>query len=219
MDFDDVYASERVTRKFSNKRVSSRQIKQIIQLAQQSPSLLNSQPWRVYAITDKPLRQLRSEFAEWWDRKEKPYEDFTTLLKVKWNTFATQNIANFGAAQAYFFYDKINLFNESNRAMFNAPCILYLTVPKDSPYWSVYDLGIFSQSIMLNALNCGLGVMPAHNLVAYPDLIRKYVPIPDDEMVAMGIGIGYKDENAEVNHDKFIPSRLPIDTIYKMINK
>ncbi len=94
--------------------------------------------------------------------------------------------------------------------MFNAPAIIFLTVPKKSPAWSVFDLGFFAQSIMLLAINRGLGIMPANSMVSYPDLVRKYAKIPEDEAV------GYIDKNAEINDPKFIPARVPFEKIYKL---
>ncbi|WP_251717419.1 nitroreductase family protein, partial [Lactobacillus agrestimuris] len=84
------------------------------------------------------------------------------------------------------------------------------------PAWSVFDLGIFAQSIMLVAINNGLSVMPAHSLVSYPDIIRKYAEIPEDESIGMAIGLGYKDRNAEVNDPKFYPARVPFEKIFKL---
>ncbi|GFZ26258.1 nitroreductase [Lactobacillus corticis] len=216
MDFEDVYAREHVTRKFLNRKVNEKTIAQIIRAAQNSPSLLNSQPWRAYAVMGDALQDLRKEYEAMVQEGAHAHEDFASMLSLHWDTFPSQNMANLGASQTYFFNNKLELFNDSNNTMFNAPCVIYLTIPKESPAWSVFDLGIFGQSIMLLALNKGLAVMPAHSLVAYPELVRKYAGIPEDESVGMAIGIGYEDKKAEVNDAKFIPKRLPLKSIYKL---
>ncbi|CDI57677.1 Nitroreductase [Lactobacillus helveticus CIRM-BIA 951] len=64
---------------------------------------------------------------------------------------------------------------------------------------------------MLLAINRGLGIMPAHSMVSYPDLVRKYAKIPEDEAVGMAIAVGYIDKNAEINDSKFIPARVPFE--------
>ena len=51
MDFDEVFKKERVTRKFTNRKVNERLLAKIVKDAQHSPSLLNSQPWHVYMVT------------------------------------------------------------------------------------------------------------------------------------------------------------------------
>lgn len=217
MDFKEVYKKERVTRKFTNRKVSEKLLEKIIRQAQLSPSLLNSQPWRAYVVTGEPLEKLRAESKAKLKAGEKPDEDFASMLSLEWDTFPSQNMATMGASQTYFFRNKLSLFNESNNDMFNAPAIVFLTIPQKSPAWSVFDLGIFAQSIMLLAIDNGLSVMPAHSLVSFPDLVRKYAQIPESEMVGMAIGLGYPDRSAEVNDPKFFPDRVPFEKIYKLV--
>lgn len=216
MDFEEVYKKERVTRKFTNRKVNEKLLAKVVKQAQHSPSLLNSQPWRAYVVTGESLNSLREEQIKRVDEEAEPEEDFASMLSLDWSTFPSQNMATMGAFQTYFFRNKSNLFNTANRDMFNAPAIVYLTIPRVSPAWSVFDLGIFAQSLMLIAINNGLAVMPAHSLVSYPDLVRKYANIPDDEMVGMAVALGYPDRSAEVNDPKFFPDRVPFEKIYKL---
>lgn len=217
MDFKEVYNKERVTRKFTNRKVNEKLLEKIIREAQLSPSLLNSQPWRAYVVTGEPLENLRAESKEKIAAGEKPDEDFASMLSLDWDTFPSQNMATMGASQTYFFRNKLSLFTESNNDMFNAPAIVFLTIPQKSPAWSVFDLGIFAQSIMLLAIDNGLSVMPAHSLVSFPDMVRKYAQIPETEMVGMAIGLGYPDRGAEVNDPKYFPDRVPFEKIYKLV--
>ncbi|MBA1392652.1 nitroreductase [Lactobacillus sp. XV13L] len=217
MEFNDVYRHERVTRKFTSRKVNEKLLAEIIKRAQQSPSLLNSQPWKAYMVTGKALSNLKNAVKQKIDNKIKPHENFATMLALNWDPYPSQNMAAVGAFQPYFFYNKMELFTTANNSMFNAPDIVFLTIPQSSPAWSVYDLGIFSQSIMLLAIDEGLAVMPAHSMVSYPELVRKYGHIPEDELVGMAIGLGYPDKAAEVNNPKYIPGRLPFEKIYKLV--
>lgn len=216
MNFKEVFQNEHVTRRFTNRRVPEKAIAEIIEKAQQSPSLLNSQPWRAYVIMGDALEGFKKAAAENMDNKVKPNEDFAAMLSLDWDTFPSSNMAMMGASQSFFFRNKLHLFTEANKTTFNAPAIIFLTIPKKSPAWSVFDLGIFAQSIMLLAINRGLGIMPAHSMVSYPDLVRKYARIPENESVGMAIAIGYIDKNAEVNDPVFIPKRVPFNKIYKI---
>ena len=217
MEFNKVYNHERVTRKFTSRKVNEKLLAKIVQKAQLSPSLLNSQPWKVYMLTGDALDGLKKEVKTQIDNNVEPHEDFVKMLSLNWDSYPSQNMAAVGASQPYFFNNKMELFSESNNDMFNAQDIAFLTIPRTSPAWSVYDLGIFSQSIMLLALNEGLSIMPAHSMVSYPELVRKYCKIPEDELVGMAIGLGYQDNAAEVNDPKFYPDRLPFKKIYKLI--
>lgn len=217
MNFKDVYEKEHVTRKFTNRKLQEKTIAGIVKMAQQSPSLLNSQPWRAYVLMGDALSKFKATSAKKIDDKEAAHEDFASMLSLDWDTYPSRNMATMGASQSFFFRNKLQLFNDANKTMFNAPAIIFLTVPKKSPAWSVFDLGIFAQSIMLLAINRGLGVMPAHSMVSYPELVREYAQIPDDEAVGMAIAVGYIDKNAEINDPKFIPKRVPFNEIYKVV--
>ena len=59
MDFKEVFQKEHVTRKFTNRKVPENAIAEIIKKAQQSPSLLNSQPWRAWVLVGMPWKNLR----------------------------------------------------------------------------------------------------------------------------------------------------------------
>jgi nitroreductase len=59
--------------------------------------------------------------------------------------------------------------------------------------WSIFDLGLFSQSLMLAAQHYGLGSAIAVTLAAHPDLIRKELKIPDELSIIIGIALGYPD--------------------------
>ncbi|MDB6231193.1 nitroreductase [Lactobacillus amylovorus] len=218
MNFKEVFQNEHVTRKFTNRKVPEKAIAEIVEQAQQSPSLLNSQPWRAYVLMGDALAEFKKAAIENSDNKVKPNEDFASMLSLDWDTFPSSNMATMGASQSFFFRNKLNLFTEANKNMFNAPAIIFLTIPRKSPAWSVFDLGIFAQSIMLLAVNRGLGIMPAHSMVSYPDLVRKYAGISEDEYVGMAIAVGYIDKNAEINDPVFIPKRVPFNKIYKVSN-
>ena len=49
----------------------------------------------------------------------------------------------------------------------------------------------------------------AYSLVTYPDVLRKYLKVPDDEDIIVGIALRYEDEDKIVN--KFRSTRLLLD--------
>jgi len=83
--------------------------------------------------------------------------------------------------------------------LFDAPAIVFLTLPKEASKWAIMDLGAFEMAIMLSAANKGIASMPAYAFVKYPEIIRSHLPIPDEEDIAMGIGLGYAKEDAHIN--------------------
>ena len=57
----------------------------------------------------------------------------------------------------------------------------------------------------------------AYSLVTYPDVLRKYLKVPDDEDIIVGIALRYEDEDKIVN--KFRSTRLPLDKFCHFRNK
>ena len=72
---------------------------------------------------------------------------------------------------------------------------LKLTVHKGHSEWSIYDLGGFGMSLMLAAKDLGVDSVVAYELTKYPDVLRKYVNIPDTEDIAIGIAFGYESDD------------------------
>jgi len=86
-----------------------------------------------------------------------------------------------------------------NFEFFGAPAVAYLCMDKSLGFWSIFDLGLLSQSLMLEAKEWGLDSIPALMLVAYPDVIREELSIPKHFSVVFGIGVGYGTEQSRPN--------------------
>jgi hypothetical protein len=82
---------------------------------------------------------------------------------------------------------------ERNSRFFDAPVVVYLCMDRALTPWSIFDIGMLSQSIMLAAQEYGVDSIPAVMLAAYPELIRAELHIPPDLLVLFGIGLGYRD--------------------------
>lgn len=214
MEFKDVLSREHATRKFTDQRVSEKTVRKVIEEARRTPSLLNSQPWRIYVAEGEVAKAIRKEHEEKTLANEEPHEEFDSLLNVEWDTFPSKNMATMSETLDYFLRGEADDFDQAQLKLFNAPVIVFLTIPKQSPAWSIFDLGGFSQTLMLAANNRGLSTMPAHAFVKYPEVIRKYLDIPEDETIGIGIGLGYPNKKATINNYK--SKRVPLDEILKI---
>lgn len=86
-------------------------------------------------------------------------------------------------------------FSILNQEMFNAAAMVFIAMDQHLGVWSVFDIGAFSQSIMLAAQEYGVQSIPAIAYVNHPDLIRCEMNIPDDKIIVFGIGLGYESKN------------------------
>lgn len=93
--------------------------------------------------------------------------------------------------------------------LFNTPALIYLTLPKNTSEWSIYDLGAFGQTLMLAAADRKVDSMPAQEIVKYPSVVKNIMQIPDDKQLVMGIALGYSDQATKIN--SFYTKRSEVD--------
>lgn len=90
-------------------------------------------------------------------------------------------------------------FGAASAALWQAPAMAYITVPKTTPVWSIYDTGAFAQTLMLAAASHGVDTMVAYENVKYPAEIRAHLPISATERIVAGIALGYRSDD-KINH-------------------
>ena len=99
---------------------------------------------------------------------------------------------------------------EARASLFGAPALLYLTIPRAAPQWSLYDLGAFAQTLMLAARDRGLDTIPAYELVRYPAEAREEMGIPDDEILVVGVALGHR---ADALINSLVTNRAPVEQV------
>ena len=63
MEFTQAVADRHSVRDFTGQPVSREDLVDIVRTAQQAPSWMNSQPWRVYAATGRTLEEIKERHA------------------------------------------------------------------------------------------------------------------------------------------------------------
>ena len=79
---------------------------------------------------------------------------------------------------------------------FGAPNAIYICMDKGiNQHYGPFDIGSITGTICLLAHEKGLGTCILAGSVHYPDVIRKYINIPESKIIVIGIAIGYPDTN------------------------
>jgi nitroreductase len=107
-------------------------------------------------------------------------------------------------------------FGALNQSFFNAPAVIYICMDKILSEWSLYDIGAYSQSLMLAAVEHGLGAIQAITLMLFPDILRSEMSIPENLKLTIGIAIGYVDKGHGVNN--FVSARDPVSETVRFFN-
>ena len=194
--FDELMKDRHSARDFQSKKIPEETLKKIITIALDSPSWCNSQPWKVYVVTGKTLEEIRKEWIAKNEEKIKGYADLQPVHRTEFSERCQKNMEEeFKLIKEQTKDPEMTSFWRKNIECFNAPAVVYLALHKGHSKWSCYDLGGFGMALMLAAKDLGVDSVVAYELVKYPDVLRKYVKIPDDEDIAVGIALGYENDD------------------------
>ncbi|CAH1851829.1 nitroreductase [Convivina praedatoris] len=217
MEFQKVLAERRATRAFTDQPIALDDLQQIVQLAQQAPSWVNSQPVRVTIATGDTLAKMRRQHAQLNHNQEvhshsvipyRPKNEWDSAAQANMDDWFEGNIEQVGI-------DWRQLSTAAADQLYNAQAIVYLTLPKNYSEWSLIDTGAFSQNIMSAALDRGIASIPAFEFVKYADALRTNIQLPDGQVPIVGIGLGYADQAAAIN--KIHANRMPVDEVLTIL--
>lgn len=218
MEFTTVNRERHSVRDFSTRQVSLDKIRQIVKAAQQAPSWVNSQPWKVYVATGKTLKKIKQMSQNQDNNQVKGQPDLAVMAREDWAQVPQANMKAWGR-QIVSYFDS---YDEAHSTMSglayqlnNAPAIAYITIPQQAPDWAIFDAGAFAQTMMLAAKNLAIDSIPTYNSVRFPQKLRKIMNIPRDERLVIGIELGYA-EKTKINH--YRSTRQPLDEILKIEN-
>lgn len=79
-------------------------------------------------------------------------------------------MAKWGQELQSYLGDQMPQMSAAQAHLFNAAALVYLVLPQGATDWSVYDLGAFGQTLM-----------PAYEIIRYPDAVRKLMGIPANQ--------------------------------------
>jgi len=217
MNVTDCLNSRFTSRAFKPDAVAKETILSIMEAATQSPSWGNTQPWEIFIASGLALERLRSAYTEHFIQdipihpEIKRPEDWPPALKERYMGRTKERLISLGIER----YDekgrRLNM--AQNFSFFGAPAVVFLCMDRTLTHWSLFDLGILSQSIMLTAEQYGLGSAIAVQFAAYPDLVHAQLDIPEDLSVVIGIALGYSDPERLQNQSR--STRRPISEVVR----
>ncbi len=214
MDISEAINQRKSIRAFRPDPVPLETLKGILKESTRAPSWANTQPWEFAVATGKPLEEIRAgfleksmtspsfdvprppEFPDRYAARIRVLDKQNRLVTTKdWESRRVQNFKHYGA-----------------------PAVIYLLTCREFYYqtkglnvWALYDSGAVAENIMLLATKCGLGTVVQAQAVAYPDVLRKALEIPESKIFFLGIAIGYPDWDNPIN--QFRTEREALDNI------
>ncbi len=206
-------------RKFKPAPVPSEILMKIIDTAKWSPSYKNSQPWEVVIISGEKKEALSKFLVELLENNATPCPDlpepqsWPPAIEARINALMKKRSELTGKdlyAPEVRKKSKIVNFH-----FYGAPHGIFLFQDSSLTPWSILDMGLFAQSLMLSAHAYGLGTVPQAFLTDYAQHVKKILGIQETKRLVLGISIGYPDMESPAN--SFRTERVNTDEIVRVI--
>ncbi len=204
-DFDALMRARRSVRRFLDAPVPRAAVARILETARLAPSGANLQPGKVYVLDGKRKDDLVADLSAAFLSGDKGTEEYSYFpakmpdhLKKRRNATGWALYGSLGIERRD--VDGRKAQHLRNYQFFDAPVGLIVTIERSMGSGCYMDLGMFLQSLMLAARadgfdTCGIGAM-----APYHAIIRRHLPISDDEVVVCGMALGVRDPEAPENN-------------------
>lgn len=190
-------------RKFRPGPVPKNILTEIINTAQWSPSYKNSQPWEVVIVSGKKKEELSGLLVRLLEEGKTPEPDIPEALS--WPPDIAERINEHMKKRGALLDIDLNnpeikkKSKAANFRFYGAPHGIFLFHDSSLNEWSVLDIGLFAQSLMLAARAHGLGTVPQGFLTDYSLEVKQFLGIPESKRLVLGISIGYPDMENVIN--------------------
>jgi len=107
--------------------------------------------------------------------------------------------------------EKLNLMN---LRFYGAPCAIFLFMDESLGEWSLFDMGLFAQNLVLAAHSLGLGTCIQALVTKYASEIKKFLNITKELKLVACISMGYPIYNARLNTYRSLKKNIEEDTYW-----
>jgi nitroreductase len=206
-----LYEARYSCRAYRDELVPIETVREILEIALQTPSWCNTQPWHATITSGEETDKFREHLSAAAqnslgipdisppERYEDVYRD-----RRRASGFALYDSLSI----AYDDKDGRNLQMSKNFQFFGAPHVAIITSEaKLGPYGYV-DTGAFVTSFLLAATSLGVGSIAQAAIAMHSDSVRDFLGIPESRRIVCAISFGYADEENPVN--KFRTDRATV---------
>jgi nitroreductase len=203
-------------RAFLDRPVDRAAIEEILDIARRAPSGGNLQPWRVDVLAGEALADLREQaraaFAAAPRGEGSEYPVYPPRLADPWDARRRAVGEQLYGALGIGREDRPARLRQfaRNYDLFGAPVGLFFSIPRGFglPQWA--HLGMFIQSLMLLAVERGLGTCAQEAWAVLPKTVGAAIGLPDGWMLHCGMALGFPDEADPVN--RWRSPREPVES-------
>jgi len=193
MDVMEAIEGRRSVRAFKPEPVPREVLEPIMKAALLAPSWENTQPWEFSVVGGGVMDRLRDAVHEKVKAGEKPD------LDIPWPKFSGVHHER-SRALGRRLLPEIGLEKKdmgqwwvSMTRFFHAPCGIIACMDSSLGEWSVLDMGLALENLMIAAWHYGVGTCALSAGVIYPDVLRDLLDIPESKRIVLALAVGYPD--------------------------
>ncbi|MCO6692802.1 nitroreductase [Pseudomonas shirazica] len=178
-------------------------LEQVFELAQQSPSNCNTQPWKAFVASGELKERLRQKFL---DRQQ---QGIPGTPDFGYNSGFAGEYRKRQVDCAVALYNEMGIARDDkdgrswavrrNFEFFDAPHIAFLGMDRSFGATIALDVGIYAQTLMLTLQAFGISSCAMGSMRAYPDLVREAFGLEEQTGILLGISFGYEDPEVDAN--------------------
>jgi nitroreductase len=203
MDLIEGIETRRSIRAFKGTPIPEETLDKILKAAANSPSFTNTQPWEVAVVYGKKKENLSRIINELASKKMDAHPDLP--LPKGWppehearsrdhgkRRLAVLGVARDDEAER----EKLALMNFE---FYGGPCAIFVFMDGSLNEWSIFDMGLFSQNLILAAHSFGVESCLQASVTRCAPEIKKFLGIPENKKLVICISLGYPDNEAKLN--------------------
>jgi nitroreductase len=211
-DLHELLAARHSVRAFLPDPIDRATLDAIFAAAQRAPSWCNIQPWRV-AITLPPATArvsaaLVAAAKSGLPHAELPYPlDYPSPYKEHRRACGHELYTAMGIGRD----DKAKRYDAwlRNYEVFDAPHLAVVACDRRLGPYPFVDVGVWLGYLLAASGAAGVATCAMASISAYPDVLRRELPIAETDVILFGIALGREDTGAPANRCR--TSRDPID--------
>ena len=195
--------TRRSFRAFEPTPIPKELLEKILKVASNSPSYTNTQPWQVAVVTGQKKDELSKVLYELAISNTSPNPDLP--IPRNWPAELERRAKEHGVRRIKVLgveredkegWEQLRLLNFQ---FYGAPCVIFLFMDNTLGSWSIFDMGLFAQNVILAAHSLGLRSCLQASIANYPDTVREFLEIPKTKLLILGISIGYPALDVKIN--------------------
>ena len=203
MEILDGIETRHSIRAFKSNPITRDVMEKILQTASNSPSYTNTQPWEVVVVTGKKKDELSRKLLELAKAKAPTNPDmpipksWPSTMEVRSREHGARRLNTLGMARDdQEGREKLRLMNFE---FYGAPCAILLFMDGSLGEWSIFDMGLFAQNLILAAHSLGVESCLQASVTNYALEIKKFLGMAGSKKLVICISLGYLDEKAKLN--------------------